>query len=235
MRERKEEKEKEEGEAKERGGRAHRAARLTRRDVEALAWLVEQRAATLPQVGRLLAQLSGEQMSTRRVRQVVARWEQLGLAERWRVWHGEPAVVCPTVQAAYMHGLVRWRRPGVGTLRHTVAVTEVRLLAAPINGQRQWICESELRRMCPKGTHLGDGGWWEPDGSAVIVEVELSPHGRRRVSEAIRSHLAARAGDVRRWARVLYVCSERTITQVEAVVAELPASDRPRVQVRALP
>ena len=94
--------------------RAVRGAQITERDVAALGWLVEQRVASVSQVRQLLEQLSGRSFTDRRTWQIIARWEIVGLAERWRVWHGEQALVWPTAQAANLAGLSRWRRPGVG-------------------------------------------------------------------------------------------------------------------------
>jgi hypothetical protein len=209
--------------------------RLTERDTIALRWLVEQRAATVPQVGRLLLQIGGgEQMSDRRVRQIISRWEQLGLAARWSIWHGEPAVITPTGQAAAMFGINRWRRPGVAILRHTVAVSEIRLRAAPHGGPRRWISETELRQHVVAGEHLADGGWVE-NGVATAIEVELTPHGRRRVEQTITSLLNAHNGSGRRWQSVLYLCSPATIAQVTAVRDSLTPDERAQVNVRPMP
>lgn len=209
--------------------------RLTERDTAALRWLVEQRAASVTQVCRLLAQIGDtEQVSDRRMRQIIARWDQLGLARRWSVWHGEPAVITPTGQAAAMFGINRWRRPGLAILRHTVAVAEVRLRVAPHGGPRRWISETELRQQIAPGEHLADGGWLDEHGSTAI-EVELTPHGRRRVEQTITSLLNAHNGTQRRWNRVLYLCSPATLTQVTAVRESLPPHDRAQVAVRPMP
>lgn len=209
--------------------------RLTERDVTALQWLVEQRAATLPQVGRLLSQIDGTApVSERRLRQIIARWEQLGLAARWSIWHGEPAVITPTGQAAAMYGINRWRRPGLSILRHTVAVSEIRLRVSPHGGVRQWISETELRRHISVGEHLADGGWLESEHTTAI-EVELTPHGRRRVEQTIKSLLNARSGDRDRWDMVLYLCSPTTIVQVSSVREALTPDERARVVVRPMP
>ena len=209
--------------------------RLTERDLDALRWLVEQRAASLDQVGRLLHQLTGGEVVTdRRVRQVVARWVQLGLVTKWNVWHGEPAVVIPTGRAAQMFGQMRWRRPGIGILRHTIAVSEIRLRVAPIGGARTWTSETDLRRLLPSHEHLPDGAWTDANGS-VAIEVELTPHGRKRVETTIKTLLNAHDGTGLRWATVLYLCSPATHSQVSGVRDELPPNDRNRVIVRAMP
>ena len=214
--------------------RTHRKAQITERDIQALGWLVEQRVASVSQVRRLLEQLSGRSFTDRRTWQIIARWEAIGLAERWRVWHGEQALVWPTAQAANLAGLSRWRRPGVGTLRHLVAVSEVRLQAAPHGGPRRWITESELRRTTATGVHLADGAWVDPNGSTVAIEVELTQHGKRRVESAIKSLLAEELGGRPRWNHVIYVCSTVTLTQVRDVVEAMPPASRSRVQVRDL-
>lgn len=213
-----------------------KGVRITERDDLVLRWLVEQRAASLPQVGELLARAAGTgPLSERRIRQIVSRWEQAGVAARWSIWHGEPPVVCPTQQAARMHGFGRYRRPGVGIMRHTVTVSGVRLRIERPGADRVWIPETQLRRVCPPGEHLADGGWIEGSGAATAVEVELTPHGRSRVEQAIRSLLAAQVDGRPRWHHVLYLCAPETITQVTAVANMLEPQLRSQVTVRALP
>lgn len=214
---------------------AKRRPRLTPRDLDAIRWLVEQRAATVTQVGQLLAQISGSSISERRTRQVVARWVQLGLVERKQVWHHEPAVVMPTTQAAKMCGIDRWRPAAIGILRHTLTASQVRLIAAPVGGTRTWIPESHLRRGATRHEHVADGGWIEPDGSSVAVEVELSQHGKKRVHAAIRALLSAHFDGTPRWTSILYLCSPSTIKQVEVVRSELPQADQPRVAIHPVP
>jgi hypothetical protein len=207
--------------------------RLTRRDADAVSWLVEQRAASLSQVATLLGQLGGQGVGDRRARQVVTRWVQFGLVTRWNVWHGEPAVVVPTARAAQMSGLSRWRRPGIGILRHTVAVAGVRLLVAPVGGTRTWISESALRRSLPSGEHLPDGAWFDND-LGTALEVELTPHGRGRVADTMTALLHAHSDGSPRWARVAYLCSPATLTQVTAAADTLPPVERARVFVGPL-
>jgi hypothetical protein len=207
--------------------------RLTTRDANAIAWLVEQRAASLGQVATLLAQLGGVSVGDRRTRQVVSRWVQFGLVTRRNVWHGEPAIVVPTTRAAQMNGLTRWRKPGIGILRHTVAVAGVRLAVAPVGGTRRWVSESALRRALPQGEHLPDGAWFD-DGVGTALEVELTPHGRVRVVETLTSLLHAHNNGSPRWAKVAYLCSPATLPQVTAAAASLPPIERARIYVGPL-
>ena len=217
---------------KEEGKGKGRGAQLTLRDAAALRWLSEVRAATLTQLTVLLGELGLEgPITPRRCAQIVARWEHLGLVEKSTIWHQEPAVVWLTAQGAQMAGLSRWRRPAIGTLRHTLAVTQVRLQACrPVNG-RGWVSERELRSVLPRESRVPDGGLVETDGTVTAIEVELTPHGRERVRDAITSLLAERHEGRDRFAKVLYLVAPPCRRQVEAVRAELPDHLRDRVVV----
>jgi hypothetical protein len=209
--------------------------RVTVRDEAALRWLVEQRAASLSTIAELLRRLEGgPSISDRRARHIVSRWEQMGLAKRSSIWHGEPPVVCPTAKAARMHGVERFRRPAVGVMRHTIAVADVRLRIERPGAGRIWIPESHLRRVCPPGEHLADGGWMDEHG-ATAVEVELTLHGSKRVEAAIRSLLAASIEGRPRWNSVMYLCAPPTLSQVQGVVRALEAPLQRQVTVRPLP
>ncbi len=221
--------------ADERRPRCDRGPRLTTRDLDALRWLVEQRAATATQVQALLSHLGRNQVGERRTREIISRWEQLGLIERHAVWHGEPAIIWPTTTGAKLVGETRWRKPGILTLRHTITAADIRLRVAPPGSHRRWLCEAELRRLTPPGQRIADGAWIEPDGTTTAVEVELSPHGRKRVREAITSLLALRSPIGHRFQTVLYLCAPHVLTQVNAVRDELPENDKTRVVVRPVP
>ena len=211
-------------------------ARLTLRDEEALRWLCSVRAANLPQLRILLGQLGDEgPITSRRTAQIVARWRSMGLAEKATIFHREPAVVWPTAQGARLCGVARWKKPAIGTLRHTLAVTQVRLQACRPSNGRGWLTESQLRALLGKDSHCPDGGLVEQSGEVTAIEVELTPHGRTRVREAIASLLAERDGDRNRFAKVLYLVSKSTKVQVEAVRDELPPHLRERVVVLPCP
>ena len=209
---------------------------LTVRDLAALTWLVEQRAATLPQLTELLGYLGGSEITPRRGAQLVSRWESLGLVERSNVWHREPAVVWPTTAGAKLIGLSRWRRPAIGTLRHTIATSAVRLRTCRPENGRTWLTEQQLRELLPSDVRIPDGGIVETDGVSVTAcEIELTSHGRRRVREAMTSLLAARRGDRDWFHHILYLCTAETMPQCTAVRAEFPEHLRERLVILAIP
>jgi hypothetical protein len=230
-RERREERE----ERKEGKGRSKGSAQLTPRDFAALSWLLEQKAATLPQLTLLLGFLGEREISDRRGAQIVARWVSLGLVERTAIWHRKPAVVWPTSSGALLVGARRWKTPALGTLRHTLAVSEVRLrVCRPWNG-RTWLTEARLREVLAKEIRLPDGAFVEKTGEMTAVEVELSSHGRTRVRDAMTSLTAARDGDHDQFHHVLYLCAPETLFQCTQVRQELPDSIRSRVVVLPCP
>ena len=209
--------------------------RLTERDYTALAWLVEQKAATTSQVTILLGYLGDGPITDRRGSMIMARWEDLGLVERTHVWHRKPAVVTPTFEAARLMGLARWRKPALGTLNHTLHASQIRLQVCRPGSSRRWRTEEQMRAMLPAGARVPDGALVEADGALTAVEVELTSHGRTRVREAMTSLLAVRAGDGDLFHHVLYLCAPAVVTQVTAVRDELPAVAQARVVVLPCP
>ena len=212
-------------------------ARLTARDLTALRWLVDQRAATTTQVSELLGQLGDPEISARRGLQIIQRWEEFGLCERRGVWHGEPALVFPTTQSARLVGEQRWRRPAIGLLRHTVAVSEVRLRVCRPGNSRGWMTEQELRRFLPEGSHIPDGAILEtePAGSMTAVEVELTHHGRERTRNAVVETLSLHSGSGPMFHHVLYLCGPKTIGPLNLLRDELPTPLRDRLVVLPCP
>ena len=212
------------------------SAQLTERDHAALEWLVEQRAATVPQLTELLGRLGDGPITERRGAMIVARWEDLGLVERQSIWHRQPAICWPTSEGARLCGMNRWRRPGVGTLRHTITVSGVRLRVCRPGSNRGWLTELEIRRQLPAGVRIPDGAIREPDGGLTAVEVELTSHGRRRVNEAmVDLTTVVRPGGGQFFHHVLYLVSPEVTTQVNAVRDELPDELRNRVVVLPCP
>ena len=219
-----------------------RLAQLTDRDQQAIAWLVEQRAATIPQITELLGRLGDGPITDRRGTMLIARWEELGLVERQSIWHRQPAVCWPTTAGARLCGATRWRRPSIGTLRHTITVSGVRLRVCRPGSNRGWLTELDVRRQLPAGVRIPDGAIIdspEAKGSPpglTAVEVELTSHGRRRVHEAMVDLTTVMRPDGEHFFHhVLYLVSPQVMTQVNAVRNELPDELRSRVVVLPCP
>jgi hypothetical protein len=208
---------------------------LTERDFAALSWLVEQRAATTSQVTTLLGYLGDGPISPRRGAMLIARWEALGLVERSYVWHRRPAVVSPTTQCAKLMGHLRWRRPAIGTLNHTILTSQVRLQVCRPGSRRRWLTEAQLRTIIPSGGRLPDGAIVEVDGSLTAVEVELTSKGSKRVRENVLSLLALRQSDGDLFHHVLYLCSNETMSVLGTIREELSEPINSRLVVLPCP
>lgn len=183
------------------GQRAERSdsgrPRLTRRDLQALAWLEEMRAVYETDLAVLLGRLSsGEAVSVAAARAVVRRWEALGLARAEKVFAHEARFVWLTLDGARLvANAVNWKEPGWGVMRHTAMVARVRLWLEQRGlgpeGQRSpvtdWTSERRWRQAhleaVRAGTHVPDGIAHTEDGRAVPVEVELSDKGPTRALE----------------------------------------------------
>ena len=223
------------------GGREERGervgAQVTARDLAALGWLAEVRAATITQLTELLGRLGDGPITDRRGAQLIARWEALGLIEKHNYFHQEPACVTLTTDGARLVGRSRWRRPALGTMRHTLSATQVRLQVERPGSINRWVTEAQLRAELPAGTRIPDGAIVPADGTpgATAVEIELSRKGRPAVKENIVSVLSCLDGSRPRFDKVLYLVSDATKVQVEAVRAELPEPLRSRVVVLPCP
>jgi hypothetical protein len=165
------------------------------------------------------------------------RWEEFDLCERKGIWHGEPALVFPTTQAARLAGERRWRRPALGLLRHTVAVSEVRLRSCRPGSDRGWVTEQALRGILPNGTHLPDGALVEPgpERRMTAIEVELTHHGVQRTKDTVVELATLHSGGSPVFERVLYLCGPKTLGPLLAIKKELPPSIRERLVVLRCP
>jgi DNA-binding transcriptional ArsR family regulator len=192
---------------------------LRRRDLEVLAWLVEQYGARVDQLEVLMG------AGPRTVQRTVTRLRGAGLVRTERVLVGEPAWVLATGagMAACNSGFGVWR-PRLGSLAHVAAVNDVRLHVQGRAPSTEWIAERLLARDRLAGEHLPDGVAIT-EGRRVAIEVELTVKSRRRVT-AILDELTTR------FDAVLYFCAAGPHRQL----TELAATGRwPTLGVRELP
>ena len=112
---------------------------LSRRDVEVLAFVGEQYALRLDQLGTFLGR--GERTPQR----VVARLKQAGLVEARPLLAGEPGWLwlTPAGRRAAGRPFARWS-PRLGLLAHIEAVTWVRLYVRSRSPESGWVCERTL-------------------------------------------------------------------------------------------
>jgi hypothetical protein len=178
-------------------GRVKGRPELTRRDAQAMAWIGEQYGARMDAAAVLLGRLSpvaghpGGPLSRRSMRVQLDRWDRARLAVVTPMLGAQWVV--PTEQGLRYGGLDydRWQPRG-NRLEHAHSVALVRLWAEAHGAT--WTGERELRRRrhVTRRDNPALGGWHCPDGVVVdqaglrlLVEVELTLHGDRKVSSAL--------------------------------------------------
>jgi hypothetical protein len=195
-----------------------------------------------------------------RARGVVARWRAAGYADSGELTLGEPWVWA-TRKGLDACGLrTRLVKPAALGLRHTHAVTEVRLVVQRTSSYRQSRASWRSERSILAGefparlAHIPDGEVHYPAGSGMpwageiwAVEVELSRKTVERTA-AIMAEVLARTADYGptpnggaapglppRYARLVYVCSPASVRAVLNARLEVGPPQSARIDVYDLP
>jgi hypothetical protein len=195
-----------------------------------------------------------------RAREFVARWRAAGYADTGELTLGEPWVWA-TRKGLEACGLpTRLVKPAAHNLRHTHAVTEVRLAVQRTSSYRRsrawWRSErSILAGQFPSRVgHVADGEVHCPADSGMpwageiwAVEVELSRKPVERTAAIMAEVLAkitdygpnpcggAAPGLPPRYARLVYVCSPGSVQAVLNARAELGPPQSALIEVYDLP
>ena len=203
--------------------------RLTQRDLDAVRWIAEQQAVRLDTIGRLLAS-RGTAVDGRALRRLAQRWDAAGLIRRRRILANAPSILWPTADGVRSAGITlkagqRAEAPSIGTLHHTLALAEVRLVYERMGFT--WTAERFLR--AAGSGHRADGLAVKGD-QRVLVEVERTQKERERLADILRSNL--RTPGI---SETHYWITEVMRGVVEAAAAELEADLTTRVRVALLP
>jgi hypothetical protein len=199
--------------------------------------------------------------AAQRAREVAGRWCQLGYADTGELSFGEPWVWA-TRKGLDAFGLrSKLVKPGKSLLRHTHAVTDVRLAVertpAFRAGGAVWRPERQIRGQLgipAPDEHVPDGEVHWPAGSGLpwagqiwAVEVELTRKTVTRAAGIMREALARTsdfggppagvpgAGQRPRYARLVYTCSPVAAQVVLSARAEVGTALSGRVEVYDLP
>jgi hypothetical protein len=212
--------------------------RLSGRDVTGLMLCAEHYAAQYDLLGSALG------VQPARLRGIVARWRNAGLAQTGTLGPG-PAWCWLTPAGMSACGLgYPARPPSLSRLAHVRAVLAVRLWLesgqAYRDGQAWWRSERNIRAALPSNAgaaHIADAEirWPSLDGAQFAgqtwaVEVELTPKPAARTARIMTGLLSRRA-----YGQVVYLASPAARPVVARAVTGLPAAQRGRVAVRDLP
>ena len=223
--------------------RRRRGPELTERDGAALRWLGEQYGARLDVLGVLLGRLGGAEgpLSLRTVRDLVDRWERLGLCRCEKLpGGGWVTLTAKGLGLAGLEDLSPWKMPLL-KLRHTHAVNAVRLAYEGTSDAETapWVSERlTWQERVKQSWHVPDGVIKSVDdsgsGSSVAVEVELKRKHRREYREDVFGKLRKGVFPVR---VVWYLVPderfrEKLTAELDAVLGAEPVV---RFSVRVLP
>jgi hypothetical protein len=249
-------------EARERKRRADAGTiRVQPRDRAALAWMIDMRGISEPDLAVLLARLDGrrEPLALKTARSVVDRWQAAGLAEAQRILVGEPRVITPTTKAAVLLGLARVGRDGRPDalspiawtqIKHVMACARVRLSLEDTSdltaSNGAWISDRVLRGEGTDGPtgvagrvtqrHLPDAvmtlpGVPGPEGEPLRVAVEVELTAK---SPAVLDEIVKDLGRSLRWDEVRYFTSAEAGRAVEAALARAKPGKNP-IRVYPIP
>lgn len=172
------------------GKKSSSAIQLSARDLQLLPVIAEQLTNTQPQLARLIDRT---EHTARWLRQ---RWQRAGWVESRVLLVGEPVLMWLTPRGLRACGsdFKRWRPEAIASLRHLVAVTDVRLHVAERSPDGVWVSERLVRRAAAVSgecrRHLPDAEVLIGD-RRVAIEVELTQKERGR-TETIAFELLAR-------------------------------------------
>jgi hypothetical protein len=200
-----------------------------------------------------------------RAREVVAGWRAAGYADCGELSLGEPWVWATRAGLDACGLRTRLVKPAAQGLRHTHAVTEVRLAVQRTSAYRQGRARWRSERLIRAGEfpsrlgHVPDGEVHWPAGPGLpwagetwAVEVEISRKSVERTA-AIMAEALARTGDYGgaavggtvaggpaaglppRYARLVYACSAVSVRTVLNARAEVGAPRSARIEVYDLP
>jgi hypothetical protein len=192
---------------------------LSDSDRALLRLVSEQRAVRLDQLTHFLGRRPSD------LKRTIARLERGNyLTQGHFLVNDEPWVWIETTTGVWAAdtGFKRYE-PQLGSLLHTAAVNDIRLQMQRRHPKAEWICERALMRAERYGAPIPDAVLVLPRGQRYALEVELT----RKCLGTLAEVIAERC---KRYDRVIYYCSRRTLEQLRRFRAQYP-----KLVVRALP
>jgi hypothetical protein len=231
-------------------------------DTEVFSFVVDMYAIQLDQLATLLTDLGVPADSAMdRARAAVARWRSLGCADTGQLSLGEPWVWATRTGLDAFGLRSKYVQPGKSKLRHTHALTEIRLAVERTSewrdGSASWRSERQIRfglGAASRDEHIPDAEVHWPayrDSTSAseiwAVEAELTSKTVEYTAKIMRETLA-RTGEYGcppasivvpglppRYTRMVYVCSPRAVRTVLKSRAELGTALASRIEVYDLP
>jgi len=186
--------------------RSDTGPRLTARDLAALAWIAQQYAIRLDHLSILLARLNepgqyartpkeAEELTEKRAKHIVRRWQALGLVHKVWILHGNPEWIYLTPEGLRLVsqniGQLRTYTPTPAKVEHIYAVNTARLFIEKRRADAVWTSERQLYagqkiEISKKRPHRPDAVV-QTSGRNIAVEVELSSKSYGRLNNILHS------------------------------------------------
>jgi len=197
--------------------------------MDILRWIGEQYAVRFDHLQLLAGRLtqntqvtSNEGLKYKATYRFSTRWVKAGLAERKKIFVGQPPWLWLTKEGLQAVGLdLDHRPPAISRLAHIHAVNSLRLyVEAKLGDRARWICEREANafRKVNNKRHLVDGEIEYEDGLVVGVEVELT----QKRSVRLHSILRELKKD---YNTVWYFASQDSYNAVKHGIEQIPGYD----------
>jgi hypothetical protein len=215
--------------------RSDTGPRVTDRDLNCLEWITQQYAVCLDHLSILLSRYSQEQryedmqafigeVTLKRAKEIVNRWEKMGLVEHKIFLADDPEWVWPTTTCLQLVadevGRYQHYVPSLGKLEHLYWVNHTRLYVERMEGIT-WQCEREIRAGYPKlkagqkHPHCPDAILTNEEGQRVALEVELSVKNYAQLDKILKWYTKSK------FERIWYFASGRAENVVKKAVSRL--------------
>ena len=224
--------------------------RLEERDFIVLRWIMQMYAVRFDQLQALLARHSPkrdeledpEHVSPSTVRTHLARWKALGLVKYKKILAAKEDPLWAWLTPYGLRYLAfeededeqpivyTYYEPKPRDLAHLYLINQARLYVErqyptyTFRSERQLRREQAARPRHIKKPHITDGLFFRPDGRAVALEVERYDKAGSRL-KSIMEELA------QRYHRTWYFVGKKARTAIETALAQLPETQRQRIQV----
>lgn len=203
--------------------------RITDRDILLIKFVADQYTVHLKQLARINEVLVGRLIEDPTVRQLVTRWEKLGLVTAKKVYHKKPTFIWVTRKGLDLVGYTNIKAtiPSEVIFNHLCALTEIRLMGEKkgitFKTERHIRSEQIAKAEGEKFPHVVDAEM-TIDHEVYALEVDLTAKKISRAEDIMKEVLSKYVG------AYYYVTSESR-SVITNVLARLTEEQRKRVRV----
>lgn len=203
--------------------------RITDRDITLIKFVADQYTVHLEQLARINEALIGHIIAEPTVRQLVSRWERLGLITSRKVYHKQPAFIWVTRKGLDLVGYDNLKAtiPSEVIFNHLCALTEIRLKAEKkkiiYKSERHIRSEQPAKLEGERFPHVVDAEL-DIDGITYALELDLTAKKIDRAEAIMREVLSKYQG-------AYYYVTNKSKPVIASVLSRISEGERKRVRV----